>query len=78
MYTARLDIRYRKNVPIGESLRIVGHVLKDKEHAATVKSIIFDQQGEMLAEADVLLVDIPADTYKDVDLDAVGWKVYPD
>ena len=78
MFTAKLDIRYRKNVPVGENLRVIGQVLKNKERIAIAKSMIYNQQSEILAEAEVLLVDIPPDTYKDVDLAVLGWKVYPD
>ena len=30
----------------------------------------------MLAEAEALLVDVPSDVLKSVDLDALGWQVY--
>jgi hypothetical protein len=41
-------------------------------------STILDQNGEVLAEGDVLLVDIPPEVLGGVDLDALGWRVYPD
>ena len=34
--------------------------------------------GELLAEAEALLVNVPQDVYDEVDFQALGWKVYPD
>ena len=78
MYTARLDIRYRKNVPVGQQLKLVGKAGKSKRRAATAHGAIYNPDGELLAEAEALLVDIPQETYYEVDLQALGWKVYPD
>jgi acyl-coenzyme A thioesterase PaaI-like protein len=78
MFTARLDIRYRKNVPIGQPLRIVGHAGKSKERTALATGQIFTSDGELLAEAEALLVNVPDDISNQVDLEALGWKVYPD
>jgi acyl-coenzyme A thioesterase PaaI-like protein len=76
MYTARLDIRYRKNVPVGVPLRIVGRAGKSRRHAATSTAAIYDPDGELLAEAEALLVDVPAEAYANVNLNDLGWKVY--
>ncbi len=78
MFTARLDIRYRKNVPIGQPLHIVGHAGKSKERTAMASGQIFGPDGELLAEADALLVDVPKELTEQVDLNDIGWKVYPD
>lgn len=76
MFTARLDLRYRKNVPVGQPLRIVGTSLKSKMHTSTSTGVIYGPDGFVLAEADALLVDVPADFLEGVDLEAMGWKVY--
>jgi hypothetical protein len=34
--------------------------------------------GEVLAEADLVLVDIPEEETVGIDLEALGWHVYPD
>jgi len=78
MYTARLEIKYRKNVPVGENLRLVGHTGKTRGRTATARSAIYDSHGALLAEADVLLVDVPSDVVSSVDMEALGWKVYED
>jgi uncharacterized protein (TIGR00369 family) len=76
MYTARINVRYRKNVPTGQPLILVGKSTKNKARTATAVSAIYDSQGEILAEADALLVDVPKEMIRDVDLEKLGWKVY--
>ncbi len=78
MFTAKMEIKYRKNVPTGQPLRIVGKALKSKGHTARGWAGIYDREGALLAEAVTLLVDVPEDAFAGVDLDALGWKVYPD
>jgi uncharacterized protein (TIGR00369 family) len=78
MYTARLDIRYRQNVPTGKPLHLVGRSMKVKKRTATASAQIFGPDGALLAEAEVLLVNVPEELIGAVDLDALGWKVYPD
>ncbi|RPI26444.1 MAG: PaaI family thioesterase [Chloroflexota bacterium] len=78
MYTARLSISYRKNVPTGQLLRLVGHAGKSKGRTAMATSEIYDQSGTLLAEAEAVLVDVPVGVIANTDLDALGWKVYPD
>ena len=78
MVTARLEVRYRKNVPVGEPLRLVGQALRRKGRSASAKGQLFSQDGALLAEADAILVELPQDALEAVDLTALGWKVYPD
>jgi len=37
---------------------------------------IYDLDGSLLAEADVLLVNIPSEVVQSVDLEALGWRIY--
>jgi uncharacterized protein (TIGR00369 family) len=78
MYTARLEVRYRKNVPVGEPLRLVGKTGTNKRRTATATSAIYDHDGDLLAEAEALLVNVPDEMVQDIDLEALGWKVYPE
>ena len=76
MYTARLEINYRKNVPVGKPIHLVGKALKSRGRTATASAAIYDQEGVVLAEAEALLVNIPEQVIDTVDLEALGWKVY--
>lgn len=77
MFTARLDIRYRHNVPTGQPLRMIGRAGKVKKRTATATAQLFGPDGLLLAEAEALLVNVPDDVIEEVDLEQLGWKVYP-
>ena len=78
MFTARMDIRYRNNVPVGIPLHLIGRAGKSKDRTACASSAIYGPDGALLAEAEVLLVNVPTEVLGGVDLEALGWKVYPD
>lgn len=78
MFTAKLTVQYRKNVPIGEPIKIVGYAGESKRRTAKSTAKIFNAAGEVLAEAEAILVDVPAEKLDGVDMAALGWKVYPD
>jgi uncharacterized protein (TIGR00369 family) len=78
MFTAKLEVKYRKNVPIGKPLRIVGKAVQTKGRMAEGWSGIYDETGTLLAEAHTLLVDVPLPTLENVDPETLGWKIYPD
>jgi acyl-coenzyme A thioesterase PaaI-like protein len=77
MVTAKLEVKYRKNVPVGAPLKIVGKAIKDRGRVAESWSGIYNADGELLAEANVLLVDMP-NPPDPATLEPSGWKVYPD
>jgi acyl-coenzyme A thioesterase PaaI-like protein len=78
MFTARLSIRYRKNVPVGQPLKIIGRAVKSRERSAVANGQIFGPEGDLLAEAEALLVDVPEEISSQADLNELGWKVYND
>jgi acyl-coenzyme A thioesterase PaaI-like protein len=78
MFTGKLDVKYRKNVPIGEQLKIVGKAGRIRSKIAESWAGIYDESGELLAEADALHVDVPEEQFDLARLDELGWKVYPE
>jgi acyl-coenzyme A thioesterase PaaI-like protein len=78
MFTAKLEVKYRKNVPIGKPLRIVGKAGQTKGRMAEGWSGIYSETGTLLAEANTLLVEVPSNILDNVDPEALGWKIYPD
>jgi hypothetical protein len=78
MFTGKLEVKYRKNVPIGKPLRIIGKAGKSRGRIAEAWAGIFDEEGSLLAEANSLLFDLPQESISDVDYEALGWKIYPD
>jgi len=78
MFTGKLEVRYRKNVPIGEPLRIVGKACKSKEKMAEAWAGIYNESNELLAEATTILIDVPQSLLAETNLNTLGWKIYPD
>ncbi len=78
MFTARLNVRYRKNVPVGQPLRLVGKAGESRGRTATASSTIYDQAGNILAEAEALLINVPDQVVENVDLAQLGWQIYPE
>ena len=75
--TARLEVRYRKNVPLNQPLLLVGRLGESKRRTATATSAIYDAEQNLLAEADAVLVDIPQQVLDGIDVEALGSRVYP-
>ena len=79
MFTARLEVKYRKNVPTGKPLKIVGKAGRDRGRSAEAWAGIYDaESGELLAEANTLLMAVPQDMLDTANLEDLGWKVYPE
>jgi len=79
MFTAKLEVKYRQNVPIGKLLKIVGKAGKSKSKSAEAWAGIYDAEtDELLAEGTTLLINVPADQFNASTLDELGWKVYPE
>jgi acyl-coenzyme A thioesterase PaaI-like protein len=79
MFTAKLEIKYRKNVPIGRPLRIVGRAGKSRARSAEAWGGIYNaHDNELLAEGNALLIDVPDEQFGLARLGGLGWKVYPE
>ena len=79
MFTAKLEVKYRKNVPIGKPLKIIGKAGKSKSKYAEAWAGIYDgETDELLAKGTALLMDVPVDQFNRSTLSELGWKVYPE
>ena len=58
-------------------LLIVGRITKDRGRVAEAVAEIRLPDGTVAAEADMMLVALP-EAHRHDDLEALGWKVYPD
>ena len=77
MFTAKLNVNYRKPVPTETPIRIVAHAVKSKRRSATSVCTIYGPGDELLAEAEAVLVNVPDETIENANLEELGWKVYP-
>ena len=79
MFTAKLEVKYRQNVPVGKPLKIIGKAGKSKSKSAEAWAGIYDAEtNELLAEGNVLLMNVPEEQFNRSRLDELGWKVYPE
>jgi len=79
MFTAKLEVKYRRNVPVGVPLRVIGRAIKSKQRTAEGWAGIYDaESGELLAEASTVLINVPPESLDISRLDELGWKVYPE
>lgn len=74
--TMKLEVKYRQPVPTGQRLHGVGKLLQLKAKRATAHAEIRNGAGEVLAEAELLLSDVPPGIYTINDADRLGWRVY--
>ncbi len=76
--TVKLEVRYRQPVPIGVPLQAVGTLLRLKSRLATARAEICTPDGAVLAEADLVLADVPEGLIDLSAADRLGWRVYAD
>lgn len=79
MFTAKLEVKYRRNVPVGRPLKIVGQAGKSKTKSAEAWAGIYDAEtNELLAEGSTLLINVPEEQFDQSRLGELGWKVVPE
>lgn len=77
MFTAKMEIRYRRPVPLGEEFTVRGRVEQDRGRMALVGGEIVLADGSVAVEASATLVDIPHEHVTQMLTADVGWQVYP-
>ncbi len=76
--TSQLTVKYRKPVPTNQLLKVTGRLLKKRGKVSHAYGEIRNLDGELLAEADAVFVDVAEDFIHGTDPDLLGWKVYTD
>ena len=77
--TGKLNIRYRKPVPVGKPLWLVGKAVEDKGRICISRGQVLDANGDLLAEAEVTLFEVQPDFLANyAAINTQGWKVYPE
>jgi acyl-coenzyme A thioesterase PaaI-like protein len=79
MFSAKIEVRYRKSVPLNEEFIVRGRVDKDRGRIVLVSGEIVLQDGTVAVEASATLADIPPEQIGQMldQTEAIGWKVYP-
>ena len=77
MFTAKMEIRYRRPVPLSEEFTVRVRVEQDRGRMALVGGEIVLADGSVAVEASATLVDIPHEHVTQMLTADVGWQVYP-
>ncbi len=78
MMTAKLEIKYRQPTPVGQPLSVAGKLLKRRGRLALAHTEIRLPDGQVSAEAELTLAELPDAFRGNGGLEALGWKVYAD
>src|SRR5688572_25279240 len=78
MMTAKLEVKYRMPTPTRQPLTVVGRLLQRRGRLALTHAEVRLPDGTVTAEADLTLAEPPEEFRPAGDLEALGWKVYPD
>jgi uncharacterized protein (TIGR00369 family) len=76
--TTQLTVKYRRPVPTNQLIKVTGRLLKKRGKVSHAYGEIRNRDGELLAEADAVFVDVAEDFIQGTDPDLLGWKVYTD
>ena len=78
MATARLDLRYRQPVPIGQPLTVVGEIVRLKSRSLEAHGEIRLADGTVAVEATGIYVKIPEERLQGLQEELQFWQVIPD
>jgi len=79
LFTGKMEVKYRKHVPIGRMLKIIGRAGQSKGKIAEAWAGIYDSEtNELLAEGTAMHIDVPDGQFDPAHLAKLGWKVYPE
>ena len=75
MMTVRLQVKYRHPISTDTPLHIVGRIVRLRGRIGKAVGEISTADGTVLAEAELVLADMPAELLVDVNLKRLGWHV---
>ena len=76
--TAEFSVRYKKPVPLGQELRVVGRITRDTRRIFEGTGEILLPNGEIAVEGVGKYIKLPIDDIADFDYDEQEWKAIPD
>jgi acyl-coenzyme A thioesterase PaaI-like protein len=77
VYTAKMEVRYRKPVPLHTRLILRGVLDKDRGAILTAHGNITLPDGTLLADGAATVVEVPKDELAKMNTPEVGWQIYP-
>lgn len=78
LMTARMEIRYKQMIPLGQPLTVVGEVLRETHRLMEAKGELCLADGSVAATATATYLPVPEEELEDVEKALGYWKVFPD
>ena len=78
MVTGRLNMRFRRPIPLGETLTVVGEVVSWKKRTLEARGEIRLADGQVGAEATGTFLEIPPEKVEGMEQALAFWQVVPD
>ena len=75
--TVEFTMRFKKPVPIGSPLRVVGRIVKEGSRIFEGTGEILLEDGSVAVEGQGRYIKMPIEKIADFDRDAQEWKVVP-
>jgi len=76
--TAKLEIRYRKPLPIGKPLTVIGEMVRLRSRALEAHGEIRLEDGTVAVEASGLYIKLPDEQVEALKVRLGSWRVVPD
>jgi acyl-CoA thioesterase FadM len=76
--TGRLEVKFRKGVPLDQELTIVGEMVNSRSRSYEARGEIRLPDGTVLAEGNALYIRIPDEAVEKVKSELDFWQVVPD
>ena len=70
--TARMEVKYRRPLPLGEGLLVTAEVTRDRGRRLEAEAAISTLSGEILAQAHGLFLRVPAERARELDASFIG------
>jgi uncharacterized protein (TIGR00369 family) len=78
MVTAKMELRYRRPIPLGEPLTIVGEVVEDRGRRLVARGELRLPDGRVGAEATGTFIELPEEKTAGMEEALRFWRVVPD
>ena len=75
--TVEFTVRYKKPVPLGEELRVVGRITRDTRRLFEGTGEILLPNGEIAVEGTGKYIKLPLEDIADFDYEEQAWKTVP-
>lgn len=73
--TVEISVRFRKPVPLGEELRVIGRITKDSKRLFEGSGEVLLADGSVAAEAHGKYMKLPLDKIADFDAEEQNWRI---